>query len=120
MANVKHLYTGHGDPNDNPELELSGDAIGNHLYQDLDDHTQVWMSVFEEDGGQFYHVGWQPLFKRVDMSLPDVETNYPDFEGQIGYKSSGDALHIAMRNNGAGGGLMWRSMGTTLGAWFVP
>ena len=58
MTAVKHLYTGHGNPNDNPDLQLEGDAVGNHLYQDLDNSQSVWISTFSGYDGQFYHEGW--------------------------------------------------------------
>lgn len=61
MAAVKHLYTGYGDPNSNPDLQLEGDAVGNHLYQDLDDSQAVWISTFSEGDGQFYHAGWTQI-----------------------------------------------------------
>lgn len=43
MSNVQHTYYGHGDPNNNPDLALTGDAIGLHHYLDKETGA-IWMS----------------------------------------------------------------------------
>lgn len=116
MAAVKHLYTGYGDPNDNPDLELTGDAVGNHLYQDLDDDQAVWISTFYEDLGQSYHNGWQRMILAPNLALREVEVNSPDFEGQIGHAANGEmfvAMYDSQENT-----VRWRSMVTNLGGWY--
>lgn len=116
MAAVKHLYTGHGNPNDNPDLALTGDAVGNHLYQDLDNSQAVWISSTYEDEGQIYHDEWQRMILAPNLFLSPVKNTQPDFEGEVGYAADGElfvAMHDPQENT-----VRWRSMGTTLGAWY--
>lgn len=98
MAAVKHLYMGHGDPNDNPDLELAGDAVGNHLYEDLDGTGSVWISRVYEDGGVTLHAGWERLLAEADLPIVDATVNDPIFDGKMGlYTDNGTRkLAIAM------------------------
>lgn len=116
MATVKHLYTGHGNPNDNPELELTGDAVGNHLYQDLNNGQAVWISTTYEDEGQIYHYEWHRMILAANLDLYEVEYSNPSFAGETGYSSAGE-MFVAMHDDADGGILKWRSMGTSLGGW---
>lgn len=111
MATVKHLYTGHGDPNDNPELALTGDAVGNHLYQDLDSEDSVWMSYHW--GGQ--HVGWRKLAFGDDFIIR-TPSDVPHREGQFAASNTGE-LFISMANPNASWEPQWRSIGQ-LGDWY--
>ena len=120
MANIQHLYRGVGDPNDNPDLALTGDAVGNHLYQDSSDTQLVWISTTYEDQGNFYHEAWERLFLEADLSIPRVDLNPPGFEGQMGYSLADGSLFIAMEDPDAGYTLRWRSTGITLGDWYTP
>lgn len=43
MANVQHTYVGYGDPNGNPDFELTGDAVGLHHYMD-EETGNIWLS----------------------------------------------------------------------------
>src|SRR5690554_3268066 len=118
MANIQHLYRGEGNPNDNPALELTGDAVGNHLYQDIDDSQLVWMSVLYVEEGHAYHIGWERLVLGSDLRMLLVEYDQPVIEGQMGL-SVDEALFIAMWD-GNSDGLRWRSTGITLGDWYEP
>ena len=120
MANVQHLYRGVGDPNDNPDLELTGDAVGSHLYQDIENSQRVWISTSFEDQGNFYDEGWERLILEGDLSIVQVELNQPRFEGQMGFSLADGSLFIAMRDPDAGYTLRWRSTGITMGAWYTP
>lgn len=68
MSNVQHTYYGNGNPNDNPDLELTGDAVGLHHYQD-DDTGNIWMSraAFTPDK---IHADWVLIYKQLE---PDPE-----------------------------------------------
>ena len=118
MANIQHLYRGAGDPNDNPELELTGDAVGNHLYQDIENGKSVWISTTYEDQGNFYHEAWERLILEADLSIPRVDLNRPRIEGQMGYLQADGSLFIAMKDPDED--LWWRSTGITLGDWYTP
>lgn len=119
MANVKHLHTGHGDPRYNNEVYLRGDEVGNHLYQDLDDYTQVWMALVLNEYGQSYHYDWGRLMFDISLIPAEVNASEPSFSGQIGYLPDDGSLYIAMWDS-VEQRVRWRSMGTTLGAWFTP
>lgn len=118
MANIQHLYRGVGDPNDNPNLELTGDAVGNHLYQDSNDAQLVWISTTREDQGNFYHVAWERLLIQADLGLMQVDVNLPRFEGQMGYSLVDGSLFIALEDPDAGFDLRWRATGGSLGDWY--
>lgn len=126
MANIQHLYRGMGDPNDNPSLELTGDAVGNHIYQDITGDLATWVSWFYEEEGRVHHGGWSRLTTEHDLAnlLADlntvlaVEVNQPRFIGQIGYSDNDGTLFIAMEDPDSGYTLKWRSMGTSLGDWY--
>lgn len=118
MANIQHLYRGVGDPNDNTYLELTGDAVGNHIYQDLDNSQSIWMSGVYEDAGVMHHAGWERLLIEADMSLPQVDLNEPRFEGQTGYGTGTDRIYIAMWKQDESR-LAWRETNVILGGWFV-
>lgn len=60
MANIQHTYSGVGDPNNNPELQLTGDAIGLHFYLDTEEGS-LWFSAFYVSFGDKIHAGWQEL-----------------------------------------------------------
>lgn len=120
MANVQHLYRGVGDPNDNPDLDLTGDAVGNHLYQDSNNAQLVWISTTYEGQGGFYHEGWERLILETDLSIPQVEVNEPRFEGQIGLRLADGSLFIAMKDPDSDFATRWRSTGITLGDWYTP
>lgn len=120
MANIQHLYRGVGDPNDNPDLDLTGDAVGNHLYQDSNSSQLVWISTTYEEEGHVHHGGWQRMFIEADLSIPPVELNQPRFEGQLGLSLAGGSLFIAMGDPDAGYTLRWRSTGITMGDWYTP
>lgn len=80
MAKIQHLYEGVGDPNENPELELTGEAVGNHLYSDLD-NSSVWMSLTKAGGERAVHNRWI----RIDQGDgPDLTINALIEVGQIG------------------------------------
>lgn len=111
MVAVKHLYAGYGNPNDNLDLELTGDAVGNHLYQDLDNEDSVWMSY--HSGGQ--HVGWQKLSFEGDFDIRTLGA-VPHREGQFALSNT-DELFISMGNPSANWELQWRSIGQ-LGDWY--
>lgn len=65
MSDVQHTYYGHGDPNDNPDLALTGDAAGLHHY--LDKETgNIWMSRTIE--GQ--HDDWVLIYENPDHEQP--------------------------------------------------
>ena len=65
MANVQHTYYGYGDPNDNPNLELTGDAVGLHHY--LDDETgAIWMSR----GADGQHFDWVMIYETPPYEEP--------------------------------------------------
>ncbi len=119
MANIQHLYRGVGNPNDNPALELTGDAVGNHLYQDSNDSQLVWMSVFYVEEGHAYHIGWERLVLGADLRMLQVEYDQPLLEGQMGL-SVDEALFIAMKDPDSDFAPRWRSTGITLGAWYTP
>lgn len=116
MARVKHLYTGHGNPNDNPDLQLEGDQVGNHLYQDLSKDNALWIAYTYEDEGQIYHDAWRRMVLAPNLKLKDVEIGPPDFEGQLGRTASNE-LFIGMYHFGEGAS-RWMSMGTSLGGWY--
>lgn len=118
MANIQHLYRGVGNPNDNPDLHLTGDAVGNHLYQDSNNSQSVWISTTYEEEGHVHHEGWERLILESNLSMPEVEENQPQFEGEMGYGDDG-TLFIAMWDRHSGD-LRWRSTGITLGDWYEP
>lgn len=121
MANIQHLYRGAGDPHDNPDLELTGDAIGNHLYQDSNDSQSIWMSTTYEEEGHVYHDGWVRMLTEADLALLPIESNQPRFEGQMGYSADHGTLFIAMYDQSPPDyPLRWRSTGTVLGDWYTP
>ncbi len=60
MANVQHIYSGEGNPNSNPALALTGDAVGVHLYMNTEDGS-VWISRFEIDLGVKVHAVWSEI-----------------------------------------------------------
>lgn len=62
MAKIQHLYTGFGNPNDNPELVLTGEAVGSHLYSDLE-NSSSWMALSKADGESVVHNRWVRLNK---------------------------------------------------------
>lgn len=120
MANIRHLYRGAGNPNNNPDLELNGDAVGNHLYQDIENNQNIWIATTYVEQGNLYHAEWERLLLESDLSIPQVEYNQPRFEGQIGYSLVDESLFIAMRNPGSNLALRWRATGITLGDWYTP
>lgn len=121
MANIKHLYRGEGDPHDNPDLDLTGDAVGNHLYQDSNHSQSVWISLFYEEEGHAHHGGWGRMLLDSDLSMPPVEYNQPRFEGQMGFSSDDGTLFIAMIDQSPPDyPLRWRSTGMVLGDWYTP
>lgn len=119
MANIQHLYRGEGNPNDNPALVLTGDALGNHLYQD-NNNSQVWISTTYEEEGQVYFDEWKRLIVENNLWVPQVEVNQPGFEGQMGYSYDDETLFIAMPDPDSDFALRWRSTGITLGDWYTP
>ena len=126
MANIQHLYRGAGDPNDNPDLDLTGDAVGNHIYQDITDDLSVWISLFYEEEGHVHHEGWVRMFRETDLNLGRVDVHQPRFEGQMGF-SMGEgslfaegSLFIAMHDPDSDYALRWRSTGMVLGDWYTP
>lgn len=120
MANIQHLYRGVGDPNNNPDLELNGDAVGNHLYQDIENSQSVWISTTYVEQGNLYHEGWERLILEPDLSIPPVEHNQPRFEGEIGYSQVDESLFIAMHDPDSNFAPRWRATGITLGDWYTP
>lgn len=120
MANIQHLYRGVGDPHDNPGLELTGDAVGNHLYQDMSDGGSVWMSLCYEEEGQVHHGGWERMLRESDFNLGRVGQQEPQLEGQLGFSHADGAMYVAMRDQDSDYALRWRSTGMVLGDWYTP
>lgn len=117
MAKIQHLYQGHGNPNDNPALQLAGGQVGNHFYQDLDNGYEVWISTSYKEGDHVVHTGWERLIIASSLSLYQVESNEPTHEGQLGYSLDGQ-IYIAMNSPDHDYRPKWRSIGTTLGNWY--
>lgn len=120
MANIQHLYTGIGDPNDNPDLELTGDAVGTHLYQDSNDDLSVWISLFYEEEGQIHHGGWERMLRESDFNLGRVGVQEPRLEGQLGFSYDDGAMYVAIHDESSGYALRWRSTGMVLGDLYTP
>jgi len=120
MANIQHLYRGVGDPNDIPALDLTGDTVGNHLYQDSDNPQNIWISTVYEDQGNSYHEGWERMLIEANLSMVQVAVNQPQFEGQMGYNLADGALFIAMHDPELIGVMRWRATGMALGDWYTP
>lgn len=116
MAAVKHLYTGYGDPNENPDLMLEGDAAGNHLYQDLHDNS-MWIGICIGDGSERRIDKWNRLIAQEDLFNGSVSIySGPRALGQMGVFSEGGVDHVVIAMiDFSDGSLRWRRTDITLG-----